>query len=61
MGELSDISGDEVQDVNVHAPLTDQQRWHLMARQLHRDVKTLRDEQVLNTNLTECCFLIVLY
>ncbi|KAI7799233.1 interleukin-6 [Triplophysa rosa] len=45
MGESSEISGDDVQEVNVRAPLTEEQRWHLMARQLHRDVKTLRDEQ----------------
>ncbi|XP_067217713.1 interleukin-6 [Chanodichthys erythropterus] len=45
MGELSEISGDEVQDVDVKSPLNDQEKWHLMARDLHKDVKTLRDEQ----------------
>ncbi|KAA0709933.1 hypothetical protein E1301_Tti020257 [Triplophysa tibetana] len=45
VGELSEISGDDVQEVNVRALPTEEQRWHLMARQLHRDVKTLRDEQ----------------
>ncbi|XP_056596787.1 interleukin-6 isoform X2 [Triplophysa dalaica] len=44
-GELSEISGDDIQEVNVRALITEEQRWHLMARQLHRDVKTLRDEQ----------------
>lgn len=47
MGELSETSGDEVQDVDVKSPLNDQEKWHLMARDLHKDVKTLRDEQVL--------------
>ncbi|ROI69372.1 Interleukin-6 [Anabarilius grahami] len=45
MGELSETSGDEVQDVDVQSPLNDRQKWHLMARDLHKDVKTLRDEQ----------------
>lgn len=47
MGELSETSGDEVQDVDVNSPLKDRQKWYLMARDLHKDVKTLRDEQVL--------------
>ncbi len=51
LAELSEISGDEVQDVDGKSPLSDQQKWHLMARDLHRDVKTLRDQQVrLNTH-----------
>ncbi|NP_001248378.1 interleukin-6 precursor [Danio rerio] len=45
MGELSEISGDEVQDVDVKSLLGDRQKWHLMARDLYKDVKTLRDEQ----------------
>ncbi|XP_077050974.1 interleukin-6 [Siphateles boraxobius] len=45
MGELSETSGDEVQDVDVKSPLNDRQTWHLMARELHKDVKTLRDQQ----------------
>uniref|UniRef100_A0A671Q4M1 Interleukin-6 n=1 Tax=Sinocyclocheilus anshuiensis TaxID=1608454 RepID=A0A671Q4M1_9TELE len=36
LAELSETSGDEVQD---------RQKWYLMARDLHRDVKTLRDQQ----------------
>ncbi|XP_055076613.1 interleukin-6 [Misgurnus anguillicaudatus] len=46
MGELPEISGDEVQEVNVQAP-TEQERWHRMAKQLQNDVKTLRDEQFI--------------
>ncbi|KAF4100871.1 hypothetical protein G5714_019067 [Onychostoma macrolepis] len=45
LAELSEISGDEVQDVDGRSPLSDRQKWHLMARDLHRDVKTLRDQQ----------------
>ncbi|XDV33737.1 hypothetical protein PO909_004036, partial [Leuciscus waleckii] len=45
MGELSETSGDEVQDVDVKSLLNDRQKWHRMARDLHNDVKTLRDEQ----------------
>lgn len=45
MGELSETSGEEVQDVDVKSLLNDRQKWHLMARDLHKDVKTLRDEQ----------------
>lgn len=47
MGELSETSGYEVQDVDGKSPLNDRQKWHLMARDLHKDVKNLRDEQVL--------------
>lgn len=47
LAELSEISGDEVQDVDGKSPLSDRQKWHLMARDLHRDVKMLRDQQVL--------------
>uniref|UniRef100_A0A8C2C6R1 Interleukin-6 n=1 Tax=Cyprinus carpio TaxID=7962 RepID=A0A8C2C6R1_CYPCA len=45
LAELSETSGDEVQDVDGKSPLSDRQKWHLMARDLHRDVKTLRDQQ----------------
>ncbi|KAK7124263.1 hypothetical protein R3I94_018584 [Phoxinus phoxinus] len=45
VGELSETSGDEVQDVEVKSLLSDRQKWHLMARDLHKDVKTLLDEQ----------------
>ncbi|KTF70926.1 hypothetical protein cypCar_00050310 [Cyprinus carpio] len=45
--ELSETSGDEVQDVEGKSPLSERQKWYLMARDLHRDVKTLRDQQVL--------------
>ncbi|KAK2887734.1 hypothetical protein QQF64_013007 [Cirrhinus molitorella] len=45
LAELSEISGDEVQDVDGKSPLSDRQKWHLMARDLHRDIKTLRDQQ----------------
>lgn len=47
MGELSETSGDEVQDVDVKSLLNDRQKWHLMAKDLQKDVKMLRDEQVL--------------
>lgn len=47
MGELPEISGDEVQEVNVPVPLTEPERWHRMAKQLQNDVKTLRDEQFI--------------
>uniref|UniRef100_A0A8C1BG40 Interleukin-6 n=2 Tax=Cyprinus carpio TaxID=7962 RepID=A0A8C1BG40_CYPCA len=43
--ELSETSGDEVQDVEGKSPLSERQKWYLMARDLHRDVKTLRDQQ----------------
>ncbi|XP_016428412.1 interleukin-6 [Sinocyclocheilus rhinocerous] len=45
LAELSETSGDEVQDVEGKSPLSERQKWHLMARDLHRDVKTLRDQQ----------------
>ncbi|XP_073689011.1 interleukin-6 [Garra rufa] len=45
LAELSEISGDEVQDVDGKSPLSDRQKWHLMAKDLHQDVKTLRDQQ----------------
>ncbi len=49
--ELSETSGDEVQDMDGSSPLSDRQKWHLMARDLHRDIQTLRDQQVrLNTH-----------
>ncbi|XP_043089082.1 interleukin-6 isoform X4 [Puntigrus tetrazona] len=43
--EPSQASGDEVQDVNGKSPLSDRLKWNLMARDLHRDVKSLRDQQ----------------
>uniref|UniRef100_A0A672LYQ1 Interleukin-6 n=1 Tax=Sinocyclocheilus grahami TaxID=75366 RepID=A0A672LYQ1_SINGR len=45
LAELSETSGDEVQDVEGKSPLSERQKWHLMARDLHRDVKMLRDQQ----------------
>uniref|UniRef100_A0A673IP07 Interleukin-6 n=1 Tax=Sinocyclocheilus rhinocerous TaxID=307959 RepID=A0A673IP07_9TELE len=45
LAELSETSGDEVQDVEGKSPLSERQKWYLMARDLHRDVKTLRDQQ----------------
>ncbi|XP_039534404.1 interleukin-6-like [Pimephales promelas] len=48
MGELSETSGEEVQDVDVKSLLNDRHKWHLMARDLHKDVKKLRDEQFEN-------------
>ncbi|XP_067282318.1 interleukin-6 isoform X2 [Pseudorasbora parva] len=45
MGELSETSGDEVQHVDVKSPLNDRQKWHRMAKDLQKHVKTLRDEQ----------------
>ncbi|XP_026145065.1 interleukin-6-like [Carassius auratus] len=45
LAELSETSGDELQDVDGKSPLSDRQKWHLMARDLHRDVKMLRDQQ----------------
>uniref|UniRef100_A0A672MBT0 Interleukin-6 n=1 Tax=Sinocyclocheilus grahami TaxID=75366 RepID=A0A672MBT0_SINGR len=45
LAELSETSGDEAQDVEGKSPLSEWQKWYLMARDLHRDVKTLRDQQ----------------
>ncbi|XP_050993640.1 interleukin-6 [Labeo rohita] len=45
LAELPEISGDEVQDVDGKSPLSDRHKWHLMAKDLHRDVKMLRDQQ----------------
>ncbi|XP_051519448.1 interleukin-6-like [Myxocyprinus asiaticus] len=45
MGELSETSGEELQHVDIKRPPTERQKWHLMAKQLHKDVKTLQDEQ----------------
>ncbi|XP_051527595.1 interleukin-6 [Myxocyprinus asiaticus] len=45
MEELTETSGDELQDVDIKSPPTGKQKWHLMAQKLHKDVETLRDEQ----------------
>ncbi|XP_051992401.1 interleukin-6-like [Xyrauchen texanus] len=45
MGGLSETSGEELQHADIKSPPTEWQKWHLMARQLHKDVKTLQDEQ----------------
>ncbi|XP_051948267.1 interleukin-6-like [Xyrauchen texanus] len=45
MDELTETSGDELQDVDIKSPPTEKQKWHLMAQKLLKDVKTLRDEQ----------------
>ncbi|TRY72872.1 hypothetical protein DNTS_021693 [Danionella cerebrum] len=45
LGDLSEISGDESQDTERNSELSEEQRWHLMARDLYRHVKMLRDLQ----------------
>ncbi|XP_026088085.1 uncharacterized protein LOC113069455 isoform X2 [Carassius auratus] len=59
LAELSETSRDEVQDVEGKSPLSERQKWYLTARDLHRDVKTLRDQQFERdfremVNMTAC-------